>query len=106
METPPFDLTTEQKDLLQSLSQETGKPICDLIAEALATLERRLRPSPVKGTSGHGDEKDAAPSTHLDKHIWEIADELLAEVPQEDLDDLPTDGAAQVDHYIYGLPKR
>jgi predicted DNA-binding protein len=40
METTPFDLTPEQKGLLQSLSQETGKPISALIAEALQGLER------------------------------------------------------------------
>jgi hypothetical protein len=34
------------------------------------------------------------------------ADDLLKDVPQEVLDRLPTDGAAQHDHYIYGTPKR
>ncbi|ETW93759.1 MAG: hypothetical protein ETSY1_37810 [Candidatus Entotheonella factor] len=40
------------------------------------------------------------------KHVWEIADELLADIPEETLNALPTDGAAQLDHYIYGTPKR
>ena len=34
---------------------------------------------------------------------WDIADDLLAEVPDEELNHLPPDGAAQVDHYVYGL---
>jgi hypothetical protein len=40
------------------------------------------------------------------KPLWEIAADLLKDVPQEVLDRLPTDGAAQHDHYIYGTPKR
>jgi hypothetical protein len=42
----------------------------------------------------------------MTKPLWEIADDLLKDVPQEVLDRLPTDGAVQHDHYIYGTPKR
>ncbi|WP_199310350.1 hypothetical protein [Phormidium tenue] len=38
--------------------------------------------------------------------IWQVAQELMADVPPEILEQLPTDGAAQHDHYIYGTPKR
>ena len=31
--------------------------------------------------------------------------ELVADIPQEVLDTLPTDSAEQHDHYIYGTPK-
>jgi antitoxin component of MazEF toxin-antitoxin module len=31
---------------------------------------------------------------------------LTADAPPEELDKLPTDGAAQLDHYLYGHPKR
>ncbi len=27
-------------------------------------------------------------------------------IPEEELEKLPTDGAAELDHYIYGTPKR
>ena len=30
----------------------------------------------------------------------------MSDVPDEVLDRLPVDGAAQHDHYIYGTPKR
>ena len=40
------------------------------------------------------------------KPIWERIAELVADVPPEELDKLPTDGASQHDHYIYGTPKR
>jgi antitoxin component of MazEF toxin-antitoxin module len=40
------------------------------------------------------------------KPIWERIAELGADVPPEELDKLPPDGAAQIDHYLYGHPKR
>lgn len=40
------------------------------------------------------------------KPIWEEIEELTADIPDEEFLKLPADGAAQHDHYIYGLPKR
>jgi antitoxin component of MazEF toxin-antitoxin module len=38
--------------------------------------------------------------------IWEEILDLVKDIPPEELDKLPTDGASQHDHYIYGTPKR
>ena len=38
--------------------------------------------------------------------IWEVIPEMMKDVPEEELDRLPSDGAAEHDHYIYGTPKR
>lgn len=38
--------------------------------------------------------------------FWERIAALTADAPPEELDKLPADGAAQVDHYLYGHPKR
>jgi antitoxin component of MazEF toxin-antitoxin module len=38
--------------------------------------------------------------------IWEEIFDLVKDIPPEELDKLPTDGAAQIDHYWYGHPKR
>ena len=38
--------------------------------------------------------------------IWERILALTADMPPEELDKLPRDGASQHDHYIYGTPKR
>lgn len=38
--------------------------------------------------------------------LWEIFAETLRDVPLEDFDDLPRDGASEHDHYLYGSPKR
>jgi predicted DNA-binding antitoxin AbrB/MazE fold protein len=41
-----------------------------------------------------------------DKPIWEVAEDLLRDIPEEVLDSVPVDGAAQHDHYLYAAPKR
>jgi len=35
-----------------------------------------------------------------------FAEELVANIPEDILSNLPTDSAQQHDHYIYGVPKR
>jgi predicted DNA-binding antitoxin AbrB/MazE fold protein len=38
--------------------------------------------------------------------IWERIIALTADIPPEELEKPPVDGAAQLDHYLYGAPKR
>jgi len=38
--------------------------------------------------------------------LWEIAEEISAQVPLEEWEKLPTDGSEQHDHYLYGSRKR
>lgn len=38
--------------------------------------------------------------------IWEVIQDNMKDVPPEDMAALPRDGASQIDHYVYGLPKR
>ena len=38
--------------------------------------------------------------------IWEVITDRMKNVPDEVFERLPQDGAGQIDHYIYGLPKR
>lgn len=44
--------------------------------------------------------------TQSDRPIWEEILELAAQVPEEMWEQMPTDGAVQHDHYLYGAPKR
>lgn len=37
---------------------------------------------------------------------WQIVAEAMQDVPEEVLQRLPTDGASEHDHYLYGWPKR
>ncbi len=40
------------------------------------------------------------------KPFWERIAALAANAPPQELDKVPADGAAQLDHYLYGQPKR
>ena len=37
---------------------------------------------------------------------WETVLRTMGKIPDAELDRLPSDGAAQLDHYVYGTPKR
>ncbi|MBV9224455.1 MAG: hypothetical protein JOY85_10530 [Acidobacteriaceae bacterium] len=52
------------------------------------------------------DQQASAPADADDRPIWEVIVDQMKDVPPEDFAALPNDGASQVDHYIYGLPKR
>jgi hypothetical protein len=52
------------------------------------------------------DLEDDIAAPQDDRPIWEVITEIMKDVPDEVFDRLPKDGASQVDHYIYGLPKR
>ena len=38
--------------------------------------------------------------------LLESADRIAAEVPASELEKLPRDGGQNLDHYLYGAPKR
>ena len=38
--------------------------------------------------------------------IWDKIDAIIKRVPPEAWDELPTDGSINVDHYLYGAPKK
>jgi Arc/MetJ-type ribon-helix-helix transcriptional regulator len=40
------------------------------------------------------------------KPIWEVAADIRKTIPAEERAKLPSDGAAQLDHYLTGSPKR
>jgi hypothetical protein len=107
MDTTPFDLTPEQKGMLASLSRETGKPIPALIAKALKELQEHERAGQTNGEkqAGNASHTDAR-SGEVHQAFWQRFLEASRRIPDEELDQLPPDLAAQVDHYIYGTPKR
>src|SRR5882762_8648423 len=107
MEPTPFALTPERKGFLESLARKTGKAIPSLLDEALEGLKERVRHRRVHGDSHGSTEANAAPQPYeAPKPIWEQICDAFANVPEDELASLPEDGAAQVDHYVYGLPKR
>ena len=47
-----------------------------------------------------------APVIRTQPRIWEVIAENMKDVPPEAFAKLPKDGASEIDHYLYGLPKR
>jgi hypothetical protein len=41
-----------------------------------------------------------------DKPLWQMILQIMKDVPNEEIDRLPTDGSEEHDHYIYGIPKK
>ncbi len=95
MEPTPFDLTPEQKGLLSSLSRKTGKPVYALIHEALEGLKGHVRPDDADSAL-NGDDRENHAVSSTPKPIWEHVEEASHEIPDEELDCLPTDGAPPI----------
>jgi hypothetical protein len=107
MEQTPFDLTPAQKGLLEALARETGKAIPALLEEALQGLQDQVQRRRENGTATEQATVTRAaglPAARLP--IWEAFIAASLDIPDEELDRLPTDGAAQHDHYLYGTLKR
>jgi len=48
----------------------------------------------------------AQPPPEPKKTIWEKIEEISSRVPPEAWAEVPTDGSMNVDHYLYGAPKK
>ena len=84
----------------------------DFSANEQAALEAQAR---AEGLSVEGWIKKLAreraslprePTPQDGRPIWEVILDNTKSVRPEAFDRLPTDGASQVDHYLYGHPKR
>jgi hypothetical protein len=51
-------------------------------------------------------EQEAAQGRMSARPLWELAEEISAQVPFDEWQKLPADGAEQHDHFLYGSPKR
>lgn len=40
------------------------------------------------------------------KTLWEMWKVHLKDIPEEEWDDVPTDASINLDHYLYGAPKK
>jgi len=82
--------------------------IPDRLAEALKTRadERGIRTSSYASQVIERDLRSMEEQSPNEAPIWEVVTDLMNDVPDEVFERLPSDAASQVDHYIYGLPKR
>jgi predicted transcriptional regulator len=94
----PDDLNRRLKQLTKGTGQDIDAWVCEAIEQRLALEEQRAK----RPEAPHGNGR----SQETDKPFWERFEDASLEIPDEELDRLPTDGSLQHDHYIYGTPKR
>ena len=75
----------------------------DAMAEATRLLLNQLKNGQLAPTVPLSRNDNSGP---LQKPFWEDIVDIAAKIPDAVLDKLPTDGAEQHDHFIYGTPKR
>lgn len=51
-------------------------------------------------------DEDEIIDSQTKKPVWEAFEEIMQDVPEQELKKLPKDGALEHDHYIYGTPKK
>lgn len=59
----------------------------------------RLLDTLATGASSEGTGEDR-------RSIWEVVDEINAGLPVDTWENVPTDGSINLDHYLYGAPKK
>ena len=94
----PDDLNRRLEQLAKGTGQDVDALVCEAIEQRLALEEQHAkRPNRPRGNNRPQE---------TNKPIWEHFEDTSLEIPDEELDRLPTDGSLQHDHYIYGTPKR
>ena len=106
MDQTPFELPPAQQGLRTTLSCETGQPLPGLVDEAWAGLQEQGHSGHDHGTGEADQPPPVASPQEAPKPIGEIFEEASRESPDEALARLRTDLAAQVEHSVYGGPKR
>jgi DNA-binding GntR family transcriptional regulator len=86
-----LELAPEVQAGLLAQAQNSGTTLEAVAEQVLARHVQEIRKEPINGEH---------------RPIWEVISDIVKDVPDEVFDRLPRDGASQVDHYIYGLPKR
>jgi putative addiction module CopG family antidote len=103
----------EESEMTIQLPEELERFIRDEVLAGRYSSEAALVTEAIrllKTNQPHASETQTASpvsnQTQLRKPIWEIAEALSIQIPANEAASLPTDGAAEHDHYIHGTPKR
>jgi hypothetical protein len=92
-----INLKPETEARINALAAASGVSVDDY----LAALVKKQSASDEAVTG-----PDEPPVSRSRRHVWEIIAENMQDVPPEDFAALPKDGLSQIDHYVYGVPKR
>ena len=90
-------LQPQEEARLLAVGQARGLPPDVIVREALdRVLAEQCESTPARTEE---PKRDLRP-------IWEVILDNMKDVPPEDLAQLPSDGASEMDHYLYSHPKR
>jgi hypothetical protein len=90
MATLHFEISDQKAAALKAYAQAQG-----------LTVQKWLEQLVEQATASSSE----PPIVEDDRPIWEIFADAMKDVSREALTLLPKDGAAQIDHYLYGHPK-
>jgi hypothetical protein len=79
--------------------------IAEIILEKIKTLSPEQQDKVLKFVDGLQPASKEKNGQSL-KDLWRSIDDRLKEIPEDAWDEIPTDGATNLDHYLYGAPKR
>jgi hypothetical protein len=83
--------------LIEAIEQAPDALIEELLDFLLFAQTRRKQ---------QAEDKTVVQPTPSSRPIWEHFEDFTRDLPQEVISQLPTDGAAEIDHYLYGKPKQ
>ncbi len=97
-------MTTKER-LMQELESAPEELLEEVLSFVLATKSRQAQQdNDVAATTDNVQSSNEAPTGIAS--LLALAERFAAEMTEEELAQLPTDGALEHDHYIYGTPKR
>ncbi|NEQ98258.1 MAG: hypothetical protein F6K30_16320 [Cyanothece sp. SIO2G6] len=88
---------TPRDQLLAEIAHTPDFVLEEVLDFLLFTRTRRQQPS---------NHSTVSPVSSSPKPIWEELEAFADQLPNTIAQTLPTDGAAQIDHYLYGSPKQ
>ena len=65
-----------------------------------------IRHSEVFRREPAADSGDAPSDASAQKPLWEVIAEIASSVPDQEWAKIPSDASYQLDHYLYGAPKK
>ena len=95
---------TVREDLIKAVEQAPDSLVEEVFNFLLFTQTRQQHDS--TKSAANIDTTPAAESSNSGESLLEMIDRITGDMTAEEIAQLPTDGAEQHDHYIYGIPKR
>ena len=100
-------MAAAREQLMREIEQAPEPPVKEVLDFLLFTKTRHSQTISLPEVEAKlGVNRAADVSEQNDRPVWELFEEFTKDLPDEVLAQLPTDGAEQHDHYLYGVPKK